>query len=276
MTSTAHSPLAGQDTAEDRYAQLGGVRLRYRDEGAGPALLLVHGWTLDLQMWEPQVAAWRAEFRVVRLDRRGHGLSGGTPDTARDAADLAGLCVHLGLRRVALVGMSQGVRGVLALASGAPERVSAMILDGPPSLETAESDDVPLGRFQALARAGGMAAFRREWASLPLMQLRTRDARTRQSLAAMLERYPGHELLADLPAAPPTPLPLERLQVPALVLVGEHDTPGRAQAARALCRRLPNAQFATIAEAGHLPNLDQPARYSAVCRSFLLRHAVHD
>ena len=47
----------------DQYLQVEEVRLRYRDEGAGPALLLVHGWTLDLEMWDPQVAGLRDAFR---------------------------------------------------------------------------------------------------------------------------------------------------------------------------------------------------------------------
>jgi pimeloyl-ACP methyl ester carboxylesterase len=61
----------------DRYIAVGDARLRYRDEGDGPAVILVHGWTLDLEMWDPQVAALSAAFRLVRFDRRGYGLSGG-------------------------------------------------------------------------------------------------------------------------------------------------------------------------------------------------------
>jgi len=65
----------------------------------------VHGWTLDLHMWDPQVAALRNSFRLVRLDRRGHGLSGGIPTAHQDAADLAALCQQLQLSDVALLGM---------------------------------------------------------------------------------------------------------------------------------------------------------------------------
>ncbi len=275
MTVTAGpSPASAEGAAPDRYFEAVGVRLRYRDEGTGAAVLLAHGWTLDLEMWEPQVAALRRDFRLVRLDRRGHGLSGGLPDTVADAADLAALCAHLGITRASLIGMSQGARGVLALAATAPALVTAMILDGPPAFESGDSDDVPVAQFRALAQRSGVAAFRREWARLPFVQLRTRDARAHALLAAMIERYPGHELLAAAAAAPGAPAPsLPRLSVPTLVLVGEHDSLSRAQAARFLCAQLPQAQCVTIADAGHLPNLDQPARYSDLCRAFLARHA---
>ncbi len=274
MTATAGpSPLCAAAEPLDRYCEVEGARLRYRDEGAGPAVILVHGWTLDLEMWEPQVAALRRDFRLVRLDRRGHGLSGGLPDANQDAADLAALCRHLSITRCSLIGMSQGARGVLGFASATPGAIRAMILDGPPSLESGESDDVPVAEFQALAQRAGMAAFRREWARLPFVQLRTRDARAHALLAAMIERYPGHELLEATPATGAASLPLQELRVPTLILLGEHDSPSRAQAAQFLCSRLPDAQRVVIGDAGHLPNLDQPARYSDLCRAFLARHA---
>src|SRR5882724_10020714 len=50
----------------DWYFDGDGVRLRYRDEGAGFAVVLVHGWALDLDIWEPQAAALRADYRVIR------------------------------------------------------------------------------------------------------------------------------------------------------------------------------------------------------------------
>src|SRR5471030_2146970 len=106
-------PASVAERAIDRYFAADGARLRYRDEGSGPALLLVHGWTLDLEMWNALSAALRADFRVVRFDRRGFGLSSGEPGVELDIADLAALCRHLGLERVALVGMSQGARAVL-------------------------------------------------------------------------------------------------------------------------------------------------------------------
>ena len=114
MTATAdRSADAGAARSPDRYLSVHGARLRYRDEGRGPAVVLVHGWTLDLEMWEPQVAALRASLRLVRLDRRGFGLSSGCPSVASDASDIDAICRHLGLARVALIGMSQGARAVL-------------------------------------------------------------------------------------------------------------------------------------------------------------------
>src|SRR5205807_401493 len=58
----------------DRYLCADGARLRYRDEGEGPPVVLVHGWTLDLEMWDPQVDALRPPFRRVRRAWAAHPL----------------------------------------------------------------------------------------------------------------------------------------------------------------------------------------------------------
>src|SRR5215831_5927245 len=261
----------------DRYFSADGIRLRYRDEGSGPALVLVHGWTLDLTMWDLQVAALRDAFRLVRFDRRGHGESGGVPAPALDALDLAALCRHLGLDRVALLGMSQGARGVLGFAAAEPGRVSCLMLDGVPDFELGRGadDDVPLDEYRARVRSGGVAAFRRAWAAHPLMQLRTSNPERRALLEAMIHRYPARDLLQDpVSAAPAAPAAAPAaVRAPALLISGACDVARRVEAAARLCRQLPRAEHAVIPGAGHLPNLDHPEHYEALCRTFLARHA---
>lgn len=55
---------------------LSGARLAYRVDGDGPAVVLVHGFGLDMRMWDPQVPALASGFSVVRYDCRGFGASG--------------------------------------------------------------------------------------------------------------------------------------------------------------------------------------------------------
>jgi pimeloyl-[acyl-carrier protein] methyl ester esterase len=276
---TACASVSARPThAADRFLVVEGVRLRFRDEGRGPAVLLVHGWTLDLEMWDPLVTALRDRFRLIRLDRRGHGLSGGRPAPERDSGDLAALCRHLGVTAVALLGMSQGVRAVLGFTCMAPEQVRALILDGPPPLDSAADPEVPLDQYAVLVQTRGIEAFRREWARHALMQLHTPNPQARALLAAMLARYPGDDLrhpASRVELAAPR-LELESLRLPALVLSGEYDLPGRQQAARQLAARLPDAELAMIPGAGHLPNLDNPDAYSKLCGKFLTRHCPRD
>ena len=274
MTAGANpSPAATRDSRGDRYVTVDGARLRFRDAGNGPPVVLLHGWTLDLEMWNPQVSALCDDFRLVCLDRRGHGLSGGQPDLSRDAPDVAALCAHLGLGAVALIGMSQGARGAFAFASAAPQQVCALILDGPPDLGgSGLEDDVPLERYRRLVRSEGIEAFRRAWTRSPLMRLRTEAAAPRELLAAMIARYAGEDLKGEAPQPAPLLVP-ESVRVPTLIINGAHDLPGRLTAGQRLAARLHCAERALIAAAGHLPNLDDPVAYHAHCRAFLVRHA---
>jgi 3-oxoadipate enol-lactonase len=264
--------------SSDLYLETGGVRLRYRDEGRGCAVILVHGWTLDLDQWELQAAALAGEFRVIRLDRRGFGLSSGLPSIAADAADLLALYRHLGIACAALVGMSQGARAVLQFAKSHPRMASCLILDGPPHLGTADeagssSHDFPNERYRELARTQGLAAFRREWSEHALARLRTNDPEAHALLARMIARYPGRDLTeAETADAFPVVQGFESVNRPVLVVNGEFDLDSRKRFAKQLALQLPRVEHAEIPDAGHICNLDNPRAYTQALKGFLRRH----
>jgi 3-oxoadipate enol-lactonase len=263
----------------DRHFDSGGAQLRYRDEGSGPAVAFVHGWTLDLDAWDAQAAALAGSFRVVRHDRRGFGLSGGLPSLDADVEDLALLLDRLALGAAALVGLSQGARVALAFALRHPARVTALVLDGPPG-ETADSaaagdEEFSIAAYRTLVRERGVDAFRRAWGTHPLMRLHRDDAAARELLARMLARYPALDLTE--PAAAPRPAAgagaLARMEVPVLVVNGELDTPGRLRAGESIARAIPRAERVVMAGAGHLPNLDAPRAYNDAIEAFLRRQS---
>jgi pimeloyl-ACP methyl ester carboxylesterase len=291
----------------DRYLQAAGARLRYRDEGSGPPVVLLHGWTLDLEMWEPQVQELRRRFRMVSFDRRGFGLSSGTPDIEADASDARALCHELGVRRAAFVGMSQGARILERLIVESPALVACVVFDGAPDMRpggTLTIGDIPLAKLRKLAKTEGLAAFRSAWAEHPLSKLVTPDAGMHVLLRRILDRYPGNDLLtpagiaavpaiAGVPTSEATPdstgatraarrsnsaaapgaFTLERVQVPALVLTGELDLESRRRAADLLASLLPRAERIVIPRAGHIANLDNPRAYNGSLARFLERTA---
>jgi pimeloyl-ACP methyl ester carboxylesterase len=260
----------------DRYFEHRGARLRYRDQGAGAAIVLVHGWTLDLEAWEPQAADLGETFRVIRLDRRGFGLSSGVPSVADDVSDLQALIDRLQLDRTVLIGNSQGARVTLEFALAHPQRLSAIVLDGAPNtaLPSDNEDEVPLAHYRELVRTRGIDAFREEWAQHPFTQLQTRDVATRELLARILARYPGRDL-RESPQSTSTrdASDLGRFHGPALVVNGELDTDSRKTNGEALARALPAAERRLLPRAGHLANLDEPRAYNDLIRRFLARQA---
>ena len=263
----------------DRHFQSGDLTLRYRAEGEGPAIVFLHGWTFDLDLWEPQAIALADSMRVLRFDRRGFGGSSGAPDRERDADDLVALLDHWQVARAVLVGMSQGARMALAFALAHPDRVAALVLDGPPDCfgagEPEADGDLLLKPLRALARDAGMDAFRRAWRAHPLMRLHGDDESARALRDRMLARYPGTDLLQPDPASAP-PLDakaLAHLAMPILVINGEFDTPARLRAGERLQRALPRAEHVVLPGAGHLANLDNPAAYNGALRAFLGRQS---
>lgn len=271
--------MSSSPADQDAYLPVTGALLRYRDAGSGPAVLLIHGWTLDLDMWDPQVAGLQDSFRLVRFDRRGFGRSAGRAGLATDVRDALSLSDQLQLDRLACLGMSQGARVALHLCRIAPERLSCVILDGPPRIfaqgAAAASEDVPMTEYRRLIARGEIDTFRREWARHSLMQLETPSAQARSLLEGMIGRYSGQDLLQELPAPEDhwDRAAVASLGTPALIVTGEHDLPSRLRAADALAEALPVAQRASIPGARHIPNLDNPLTYNAVLRAFLERHA---
>jgi len=262
--------------AADRYLSVPGARLRYRDAGVGAALVLVHGWTLDLDMWEPQ-AALAAQRRVIRYDRRGFGLSSGQPSLADDVTDLRALLTALDVVSPVLVGMSQGARVVLEFAARYPQVAGGLVLDGAPPLAAADTDeaqDLPMSAFRATAAQAGLAAFRTLWSAHPLTHLMTHDPDTQALLARILARYPGHDLTA--PAAPPREVLDERMlagiRLPVLIVNGVRDIDSRRRAGLRLRAALASADHKFIENARHLPNLDAPHEYNRLIADFASRH----
>jgi 3-oxoadipate enol-lactonase len=277
QVNAAHSPLAGPRPA-DLELSVPQARLRFRDAGTGPAVVLIHGWTLDLRMWDPQVRLLRDSLRLIRLDRRGFGLSSGQPSLAHDIADVRALCVHLRLSRVALVGMSQGARVAAHLAAESPELVSGVVFDGPPAGILSEGDpveeEIPVSEYRELIRAGNLERFRDAWSQHPLARLHTAHAPTHELLKRMLERYRAADL-SEPPGAPSlAPARIDSIRQPALVISGELDLASRTRSADALCGALPSCTRAVVPGAGHLPNLDNPVLYSALLRGFLQQLAT--
>lgn len=121
-----------------QQADILGVPLRYKVEGSGPPVLLIHSHFYTMRMWQPWVDVLAEDFTVVRYDLTSHGLTG--PDPSEDYSrkrgmDLAlGLLDHLGIERTHLVGSSTGGGIAWYLAARHPERVSSLVLINAPGM----------------------------------------------------------------------------------------------------------------------------------------------
>lgn len=120
------------DAQADSLRVAGDVSLHYELSGAGPPLVLIHGWTHDARVWELQTPELTREFTLLRYDRRGWGRSGGSPDVSMDPGDLDSLMAAVGLDDAHVVGHSQGASVALRFALAHPSRVRSVTLYGAP------------------------------------------------------------------------------------------------------------------------------------------------
>jgi pimeloyl-ACP methyl ester carboxylesterase len=249
----------------DQFLPLDDARLRWRIEGSGPALLLLHGWALDLDIWDLVVPRLVRHFTVLRFDRRGFGLSEGTPDIHRNVDDLAAVLDAAGIDNLALLGMSQGARLAIHFALRHPARVKALILDGAPAVEA--ETELPLNQYRGELEAGGVSRLQAAVLANPLMQLHGESAAARDVLHKVVARYRGLDLLhAVARAAAPD---LRRLEVQAFIINGAEDSAERRQAGLLLQQTIAGARRIELPCAGHLALLDEPEAYARAVTQFL-------
>ena len=254
----------------DMFVTDDGASLRVRDAGEGQAMIFLHGWALDSDMWRPQLEDLSRDHRTIAFDRRGFGLSSGEPSLAADVEDLRWLCERLDVGMAGIVGMSQGARVAARFAHDHPQRVRWLVLDGPPNLQATDRNvslEVPLDQYRDRLTRGGLETLRREWSVHPLTRLHTRDPETHTLLRTMIDRYSGTDLRLPIEAGR-IALDLHTLTPPVLVINGELDTRERHAAGEQIARTIPHAQRSIVHHAGHLANLDNPTIYNALLRTF--------
>jgi pimeloyl-ACP methyl ester carboxylesterase len=162
---------------EDRYFMSNGVALRYVEEGSGNPVVLVHGYTVDIeQQWVESGVFDRLSrrFRTIALDNRGHGKSGKPREPSAYGLemvhDLFRLLDHLGEEAAHFVGYSMGSMIVAKAATTSPGRfLSATLAGGPRYLAWTDEDQAMLEREAAEMEHAGMAdLLMRQWpSSLP-------------------------------------------------------------------------------------------------------------
>jgi pimeloyl-ACP methyl ester carboxylesterase len=259
-------------------AEVNGIVVAYDDVGSGDALVLVHGHPFDRSMWRPQVERFGGEERrVVVPDLRGYGEStvvpGKTP-LETFARDIAGLLDHLGLDRVVLGGLSMGGQIVLEFHRLFPERLSGLVLAD--TYAEAETDG-GRARNEAADRLlrEGMEPYAVEVLAkmvapanieaLPAVAehvLRMMRGTDPEGAAAALRGRAERPDYVEM---------LERVAVPALVVVGSEDEFTPVRDAQLMHDRLPDSTLVVIDGAGHMPNLEREAEFNEAFERFLLR-----
>ncbi len=263
-----------------------GVRLHVRDDGnrGAPALIMIHGFGSSLQTWEPWAGALAREFRVIRFDLPGSGLS--APDPSGDYGDVRSVALVLALMdrlavtRATLVGNSIGGRIAWRFAAAHPERLDRLVLISPdgfasPGFEYGRTPDVPLGtglmRYvlpKGLVAASLKPAYGDPAGLTPAVVTRYHDLMLAPGgRQALLDRM-RQAVLTD-----PRPL-LGQIHAPVLIMWGGRDGMIPVANARDYLQALPKARLVTFPKLGHVPQEENPGASVEALRAFLLESKI--
>lgn len=257
-------------------ATLNQSTLNFEDRGKGAAVVFLHAFPLNLEMWAPQVEAFQRDYRVVRLDWRGFGGSAPPDSTlAMDllADDVRALLEHLGVRRPVVVGLSMGGYAAFAFYRKYRDHVRALVLADTRSTADTEEGRKARAASITVAREQGVAAVADQMLPKLLGEKTQRDKpelvrRVREMILSSSVEGIVHALegLASRPDS--TPL-LHEISCPTLILAGADDILTPPSDARAMAERIRGAQVEIIPDAGHLSNLEQAAPFNAALLRFL-------
>jgi pimeloyl-[acyl-carrier protein] methyl ester esterase len=244
--------------------------------GSGPALVLWHGWGMNLRVFDTLRDAFRNDYHVTSVDLPGHGRSAWPPDAVAETLLTAPL--EALPDDAIIVSWSLGAQLAMRAARSAPARVRALILINP-TPRFLRSDDWPHGIDASVMQkfaAGLQQSLPQTLTDFFELQLRGSKPdvaalrKLREAVAAQGQAQPaaltaGLQLLAahDLRTLAPS------IVQPALLISGQHDRVTPATAAHALAALLPQARHLEIARAAHLPFLSHPALTFAAIREFL-------
>ncbi|MBK7251617.1 MAG: pimeloyl-ACP methyl ester esterase BioH [Gammaproteobacteria bacterium] len=261
------------------HARQAETTLHIEERGSGAPLVLLHGWGLNLRVWDGLARQLAPECRTLAVDLPGHGQSpwrfARNEGTLEQQAELIAAILP---PRCTLLGWSLGGQIALRIASLWPQRVTRLVLiattprfvadaSWPDALAPSVLEDFA-ARLEEDA-PGTVADF---------LDLQTRgSAGAGQVLAALRKALLEHGLAADAALAAGLSIlrtadlraELGTIRQPTLVLAGQHDRIAPPAASRALASALPHGRYLELRRGAHAPFLSHPEWVATQLRAFL-------
>lgn len=253
-------------------AELGDVRLHYRIDGPedGAPVVFANSLGTDFRLWDPIMPKLPQGLRVLRYDKRGHGLSTcpAAPYTMGQlVTDVERLMEATGFQNAVFVGLSIGGMIAQGLAAKRLDLVRAMVLSntgakiGTRDMWQERIDSIAKGGIESLADAVMTRWFSARFRATPELEL-WRNMLTRQEDA-------GYTGCSAAIAGTDFYASTAKLRLPALGIAGTEDGSTPPDLVRETIDLVPGSKFALIRGAGHLPCVEDPEAYARILTEFL-------
>ncbi|MCI0710441.1 MAG: alpha/beta hydrolase [Chloroflexi bacterium] len=269
---------------QSNFAAINGTQIYHELAGSGPPLVMIHAGVADNRQWNNEFAHFAEDYTVLRYDLRGYGQSEPVDGEFSHMTDLVALLDHVGFDEpLNMMGCSMGGGLAMDFALTYPERIKALIMvgSGPSGLKL----DVPAPEKFADAEKAYEAG---NWDLLAEIETQIwfdgsgrspEDVnQAMRKLAYDMNRNAlTHEAKQLGKRLPDTQTPaaerLSDLNIPVLVIVGEHDTSYILTAADYMVENIASARKMVMEDAAHLPNMDHPQAFRQAVEAFLANAA---
>jgi len=256
------------------FAQINGISLHCRHEPAPgrPTIVFANSLGTDFRIWQAVADQLGGRFGLVFHDKRGHGLSelGDAAATIETyAADLSALLDHLDIEQATVCGLSIGGLIAQCLYKARPGLFERLILcDTASKIGTAEMWN---GRIEA-ALGPGIRSFAdgvmEKWFT-PAFH-RERAAELEGYKAMLCRQLPqGYAAACAAIRDADYSVDAQAIAVPTLVVVGDQDGSTPPDLVRGLAQSIAGARFEIIADAGHIPCVEQPEVLAGLIEAFM-------
>ncbi|WP_417472844.1 3-oxoadipate enol-lactonase [Leisingera sp.] len=255
-----------------QIADLGDVQLHYRIDGDpdGAPIVFANSLGTDLRVWDAVVARLPRGLRIIRYDKRGHGLSSCPPGPYSMGAlvrDAERLLDQLEVRDALFVGLSVGGMIGQGLAVKRLDIVRTLVLSntaakiGTPEMWQQRIAAVREQGIEALADSVMERWFARDFRAKPDLQLwrNMLVQQSREGYAGCCAAIAGTDFYT----------PTSGLRLPCLGIAGSEDGSTPADLVRETVDLIPGSQFHLIRRAGHIPCVEQPDEYADRLSAFL-------
>ncbi len=237
-----------------------------------PVLMLSSSLGTTKHMWDPQMAAFTADYRVVRYDRRGHGKSGvpkGPYSMEMLARDAVAIMDALKLDKVNWLGLSMGGMEGMWLGAHAGNRIDKLILS---NTSAHYPDPAPWNaRIEAVSKAGSVAAVADAVINAWLTKnFQTAHPDTTARMKEMMIATPVEGYLGCCAAVRDMDHReiIRSITVPTLIIAGSKDPATNVAAAEFIRDRIAGSRLA-IVDAAHIANVEVPEVYAKEVLGFL-------
>jgi len=264
----------------DHVLPIDGVNVRYRDEGPKDAetIVMVHGFTSSLETWDALAGELKSDYRVIRLDLAGHGLTGPDPQERYTNDDTVALFEdflnELDIEGSVHIGNSLGGLISWRLAAQSPELVSKLVLISPGGFSINGVTDKPVEvpamvqAYLAMAPEAGVKQATRALFADP----EKLSAERIEEIGYMMRRDGNGDAFIKRASVFTLPDPLQdlvKVKAPALIIWGDKDAIVPVTHGQKFVDALPNAKLSIYQSTGHVPQEERPVKLSNDIRAFL-------